>query len=205
MNRLIIIGASGHGRVVADTARLCGYRDIRFLDRNQMTTHCAGYVVAGRDTDFRQFVDDGTDFFAAVGDGFCRRRILEGIWSAGGRTVTLVHPAAVVSEDTVTGTGTVFMAGTVVNSGARTGRGVIVNTSASIDHDCVIGDYCHIAAGAHVCGTADIGEGTWIGAGAVVSNNISICGGCTIGAGAVVVKDITVAGIYIGVPAKRKE
>ena len=82
--------------------------------------------------------------------------------------------------------------------------GCIVNTSSSIDHDCVVGNYCHIAVGAHLAGTVNVGNGTWIGAGAIVSNNVNICGGCMIGAGAVVIKNIDEAGIYIGVPAEKR-
>ena len=69
-------------------------------------------------------------------------------------------------------------------------------------HDCVIGDYVHVAVGAHLCGTVNVGTETWVGAGAIISNNVNICGGCMIGAGAVVIKDIEKEGTYIGVPAK---
>jgi len=96
------------------------------------------------------------------------------------------------------------MAGTVINPEARIGKGCIVNTSSSIDHDCGIGDYVHIAVGAHICGTVQIGNNTWIGAGATISNNIDVCSDCLIGAGAVVVKNITEPGTYIGVPARIK-
>ena len=95
------------------------------------------------------------------------------------------------------------MAGAVINSGARIGTGCIVNTCASVDHDCNVGDYVHIAVGSHLCGTVSMGDETWIGAGAIVSNNISICSECMIGAGAVVVKDIKESGTYVGVPAKK--
>ena len=81
------------------------------------------------------------------------------------------------------------------------GHSVIVNTCASVDHDCAVGDYVHIAVGAHLCGAVRVEKGTWIGAGATVRNNVNICGGCMIGAGAVVVKDITEKGTYKGVPA----
>ena len=95
------------------------------------------------------------------------------------------------------------MAGAVINPGTRLGKGCIINTCSSVDHDCVVSDYAHIAVGAHLCGTVAIGEGTWIGAGATVVNNVSICSDCMIGAGTVVIKNIEISGTYIGVPAKR--
>ena len=77
-----------------------------------------------------------------------------------------------------------------------------MNTCASVDHDCVIGDYVHVSVGSHVAGTVQVGDRTWIGIGSAVSNNLSICNDCMIGAGAVVVKDIDEPGTYVGVPAR---
>ena len=94
------------------------------------------------------------------------------------------------------------MAVAVINSGARIGSGCIINTCSSVDHDCILGDYVHIAVGSHLCGTVIVGSQTWIGAGAIVSNNMSVCSNCMIGAGAVIVKNIEESGIYIGVPAR---
>ena len=98
---------------------------------------------------------------------------------------------------------TVRKTGIEIHPGAVIGDGCIINTCASVDHDCVLEDFVHIAVGAHVAGTVSIGAGTWIGAGATVSNNLQICGGCMIGAGAVVIKSITESGTYVGVPAEK--
>lgn len=197
MNRLIIVGASGHGKVIADIAVKNGYKDIAFLDDNSKILECAGFPVIGKTADVSQL--DG-DKIVAIGDPAIRERIQETI-----PTVTLVHPDAVISRRVTLGEGTVVMAGAVVNSDAVIGNGCIINTGASVDHDCKIADYVHISVGAHVAGTCVIGKRTWVGAGATVSNNVSICEDCMIGAGAVVVKDITRTGTYIGVPAKEKE
>ena len=196
MNKLIIIGASGHGKVVADIAALNGYKDIVFLDDNENIKECAGYPVVGKSAE----APDG-EVFVAVGNAETRKRLLELYKSR--KQPVLIHPNAVVAEGVEIGEGSVAMAGAVINSGARIGKGVIVNTSSSIDHDCVLNDYVHVSVGAHLCGTVEVGEGTWVGAGATVSNNVSICCGCMIGAGAVVIKDINEPGTYVGVPAKK--
>lgn len=193
MNRLIIIGASGHGKVAADIAGLNGYTDIVFLDDNENVKSCGGYKVIGNS----KTVTDG-DVFIAIGNAEVRKRLSEGR-----NVVTLIHPHAVIARDAVIGEGTVVMAGAVINPGARIGRGCIINTCSSVDHDCTVGDYCHVAVGAHLCGTVKTGDCTWIGAGATVSNNVNICGNCTIGAGCVVVKDIAEPGTYVGVPARK--
>lgn len=191
MKRLTIIGASGHGKVVADIAKHCGYDEILFLDDDESLSHCGIYPVIGK-TDKEV---DG-DIIVAIGNAGIRKRIMHGR-----KFVTLIHPDAIIADDVEIGEGTVVMAGVVINSGTRVGRGCIINTSSSIDHDCRVGDYCHISVGAHLCRTVAVEEGTWIGAGATISNNISICGGCMIGAGTVVINSIKEEGTYIGVPA----
>ena len=96
------------------------------------------------------------------------------------------------------------MAGAVINTDTTIGEGCIINTCSSVDHDNRLGDFVHVAVGAHLCGTVEVGRRTWIGAGATVSNNISVCDDCILGAGAVVVKDIKEKGTYIGVPAEKR-
>ena len=194
MNKLIIIGASGHGKVIADIAVKLGYENIAFLDDNKAIKDCAGFPVVGK-TD-EAITMDG-DKVVAIGNAAIRERISKNI-----KTVSLIHPDASISRRVKIGEGTVVMAGAIINSDTVIGAGCIINTGASVDHDCVIDKYCHVAVGAHIAGTCHIGEKTWIGAGATVSNNIDICQETVIGAGTVVVKSIEKQGTYIGVPAE---
>lgn len=198
MRKLVIIGASGHGRVVADIAVKNGYRDIVFLDDDENIHECGGYPIVGKSS-AAQIID--ADVIVGIGVASVRKQIQESISEE--KLITLIHPDAVVARDVVIGAGTVVMAGAVINPGARIGKGCIINTCSSVDHDCEIGDYVHIAVGSHLCGTVTVGEGTWIGAGATVSNNIFVCPDCTVGAGTVIVKNIHLAGTYAGVPARK--
>lgn len=198
LSRLVIVGASGHGKEIADIAKLNGYDDIVFLDDDESVDECAGYPVVGRSSDFSKVEKD---VVIAIGNAKIRSRIQEQYESQGVHLVTLIHPNATVADSAQIGVGSVVMAGAVINPYAKLGKGCIVNTCASVDHDCEVRDYVHVAVGAHLCGTVSIGEYTWVGAGATVSNNISICPECMIGAGAVVVKNIEDAGAYVGVPA----
>lgn len=198
MKQLIIIGASGHGKVVADCAIKNGYENIIFLDDNENVTYCGKYKVAGRSKEAAWIPGD---VIVAIGNAGFRRKIQENIDK--NRLVTLIHPDAVVGDDVEIGSGTIIMAGAVINSGSRIGKGVIVNTSSSVDHDCVIGDFAHISVGAHLAGSVTVDDNSWIGAGAIVNNNLYICSNCMIGSGAVVVKDIKEMGTYVGVPAKK--
>lgn len=198
MDKLAIIGASGHGKVVADIALKNGYKDIIFLDDDPRKLFCGVYPVVGN---ISKIFDINRKCFIAIGNTQVREKIQELILEAGISVVSLIHPNAVIADDAQIGIGTVVMAGAVINSGTIIGKGCIVNTCSSIDHDCKVGSYCHIAVGAHIAGTVEIGNETWIGAGVTVSNNINICSGCTIGAGAVVIHNIENTGTYVGVPA----
>lgn len=195
--KLTIIGASGHGKVVANIAKLNGYDEIEFLDDNEVIKFCGQYHVVGKS---EKAVDLTNDVFVAIGSCQIRQKIMEHLTKQ--NIPILIHPNAIVADDVIIGKGTVIMAGTVINSGTVIGKGCIVNTCSSVDHDCKIGDYVHIAVGAHLCGTVDVGNTTWIGAGAMVRNNIAITDSCIIGLGAVVIKNLDVKGTYIGLPAK---
>ena len=197
LKKLIIIGASGHGKVIADIAVKNDYDNIFFLDDNEEIKECAGFPVIGRTNDAKKMAGDK---IVAIGNAKIREKIQSELDSV----ITLIHPGAIISRRVRIGIGSVVMAGAVINSDVIIGKGCIINTGSSVDHDCRIGNYAHVSVGSHVAGTVEIGDGTWIGAGVTISNNISICSGCLIGAGATVVKDINEAGTYIGVPARKK-
>lgn len=201
MKNLIIIGASGHGKVIADIAVRNGYEDIVFLDDADHIQSCAGFPVIGKASMLSRM--DG-DVIIAIGNASVRERIQESIQNQERvKLVTLIHPNAVISRRVAIGEGSVVMAGAVINSDVLIGKGCIINTGASVDHDCKVGDFAHVSVGAHVAGTCRIWKRTWIGAGAVVSNNVNICGDCVIGAGAVVIRNIEESGTYVGCPARK--
>lgn len=202
MNRgLIIVGASGHGKVVADIAKKLGiYSQISFLD-DDLNKRISGYELLGTIAEYEKWKETH-EFIVAIGNCKIRREIQRKLEKEG-RITTLVHPNAVIGESVLLGAGTVVMANAVINSGSLIGKGVIVNTGSTIDHDCRVGDYVHVAPGCHISGTVCIGEGSWIGVGSCIINNLNICQECVIGAGATVVADIEEGGTYVGVPAKR--
>lgn len=196
---MAIIGASGHGKVIADIAVKNGYKEIVFLDDNPNVQECAGFWVVGTLEDIDKYPD--YDVIVAIGNACIRKKIQKQVGED--RLTILIHPQSVISRRITIGQGTVIMAGAIINSDTKIGEGCIINTGASVDHDCSIGDFVHVSVGVHIAGSVTIGNGTWIGAGATVSNNIEICSECLIGAGAVVVSNIKEKGTYIGVPVKK--
>lgn len=200
---LIIIGASGHGKVVADIAiKLNKWQNIVYLDDNDSISTCLGHQVIGRTADAIKYKDKA-DFFVAIGNNSIRERIYNYLEELGINTIILLHPSAIIGTDVEIGLGTVVMAGTVINSSSHIGKACIINTGSSVDHDNLIGDFVHIAPGVSLAGTVKVGNGSWLGIGSVVSNNLNICSNCKIGAGAVVVRDIIESGTYVGVPIRR--
>ena len=198
--RLIILGASGHGKVAADIAVRTGYDEILFLDDNPEVRECLGWPVAGG---IAQAEALSGDFFVAIGSPKTRETLQNRLEDRGKTVVSLIHPAAVIGAAASIGAGTIVMAGAVINPCAVIGRGCIINTCASVDHDCAIEDFVHVSVGAHIAGTVRIGPRTWIGTGATVINNLSVAADCMIGAGATVVRPITEAGTYMGTPARK--
>lgn len=201
--KLVIVGAGGHGKVVADIAdKMNIYDEIYYLDDCLIGKEIGGKMVISG-VEYAIEHKDDVDAFIAIGNASIRQNIFNRYRGVGVTIPTLIHPNAVIASDVKIGTGTVVMAGTVINSGTEIGQGVIINTCASVDHDNVIGDFVHISVGAHLAGNVSVDHSTWIGIGAVVSNNISIIGNVVIGAGATVVNDIEEEGTYVGVPARR--
>ncbi|MBD7913305.1 acetyltransferase [Clostridium cibarium] len=200
--KLLIIGASGHGKVVLDIAlKLNRWRKIFFLDDNESIKSTMGIDVIGKSRDALKNIND-YDIFIAIGNNEAREKIQMQLEKAGASIPTLVHPNVVLGQNVELGVGTVIMAGVVINSNSKIRRGCIVNTGATIDHDNIIESFVHISPGTHLAGGVSIGEKAWLGTGVVVINNKKIIRECLVGAGAVVVKDINEAGVYVGIPAK---
>lgn len=199
MNKLIIIGAGGHGKVIADIAVKNGYENIGFLD-DCATDNCIGFPVVGTVADAEKFNDGQTDFIIGIGDNAARKRIAEKFevnWTS------LVHPSAEIAFNVTLGTGTAVMAKAVVNSSAVIGNHCIINSASVVEHDNIIDNYVHISPGSVLGGNVHIGEESHIGIGAAVKNNVNICKKSLVGAGGVVVRDIEESGTYIGVPVKK--
>ncbi|MGY3718129.1 acetyltransferase [Sutcliffiella cohnii] len=202
-NKLLIIGASGHGKVVADIAlKMNRWQSISFLDDNESLKFSLGLEVIGKSNEAIRHIND-FDIFVGIGNNAIRKKIQESLEVEGSTIPTLIHPNATLGGQVEIAPGTAVMAGVVINCSTKIGKGCIINTGATVDHDNIIEDFVHISPGVHLAGTVNVGQGSWVGIGSMVSNNINITSNCIVGAGAVVVKDITETGTYVGVPARR--
>ncbi len=188
MRAIGIYGASGHGKVVADIAKLCDYQKIIFIDDAK----------EGLPTleEFQKRYNYPIAW--GIGDNETRRQkapLIE-------HFATLIHPNAVVAESARIGEGSVVMAGAVINPDATVGAHTIINTGAVVEHDCLIGDFVHIAPNCALAGGVQVGDATFIGIGSNVIQNVHIGSEVLVGAGSVVLEDIDNGLIAYGVPAK---
>lgn len=205
MSRLIVIGAGGHGKVVADCAQaIAKDTEIVFLDeRYPQITQLGPWPIVGSTQNLAKYIVDDCAFFVAIGGNLVRQNVTESILQQHSLPLaTLVHPSATISPHAAIGDGTLVCANAVINPMAKVGRGCIINTAATVDHDNQIGDYCHISVGSHLAGTVCIGSGSFIGIGSVISNNLTVGENCTVGAGATVITDILDNQTVVGTPAK---
>lgn len=198
---VVIIGAGGHAKVIADIIEKSGDKIIGFLDDDNSKKEVYGYKVIGKINDCHKFVSEDTYFIIAIGNNYLRKKIHDEYKL---KLYTAIHPTAVIARGVTIGAGTAIMANVCINADATIGGNCIINTGAIIEHDNIINDYVHVSPNATLAGTVTVGELTHIGAGATVINNKNITAETIIGAGAVVVKDIKEKGTYIGVPAKLK-
>lgn len=208
MSRLVIVGAGGHGKVCADVATLMGnWDEIVFVDQKYPEINSCGAwpVIAASLEDLKNSGDPGSSFFVAIGDNHIRDKVHAALTELGYEPVTLIHPNAVVANDTQIGIGTVVCAGAVVNIGAKIGDCCIINTGATVDHDCLVGNAVHISPGANLAGEVTVGDYSWLGTGVSTKQVLSIGSNVVIGVGAAVVHDCIEPGKYAGVPAKRFE
>ena len=202
--RLLIVGAGGHGRVVADTAALTrAFQEIAFVERGPAgPAEIDGFpCVYGEPTGGR-FAPHEWDFIVGIGDNRRREAVQGRMVESGYRAVSLVHPTAYVSPRARLGAGSVVFAACVVQTGVMIGDGVIINNRASVDHDCVLGSFAHLAPGAVLAGDVRIGPRSMIGVGASIRHGKVVGEDVMVGAGAAVVSDLAAGGIYVGVPAR---
>ncbi len=201
--KVVIIGAGGHAKVIADIIIKSGDEVLAILDDNEkiigsQIINELNIKVSGKVADCINYKN--AEFVIAIGSNKIRKDISQ---KYDLKYYTAIHPSATIGLDAKIGEGTVVMPGAIINSGAVIGKHCIINTSSVIEHDCKLEDFVHISPNSTLAGKVTIGECTQIGVGACVKNNIVIGENSLIGAGAVVVKDILEPGTYIGIPARK--
>jgi len=206
--KIVIIGASGHGKVAFDALSTDTNFEIKgFIDDNykDLEKSLLGVPILG-DTNYllKELVNEIEGVFVAIGNNNIRKTMSEKL-ATKFELVNAIHSKSIISKHTKLGKGILIVAGVVINSSSTISDGAIINTGATVDHDNFIGEYSHIAPGAHLAGKVKIGSLSFIGMGTSVIQNIEIGSNTTVGAGSVVVSDLPDNCLAYGVPAKIKK
>ncbi|WP_422006218.1 acetyltransferase [Roseivirga pacifica] len=192
---MILIGASGHAKVIIDILEKSDVKVDYLVDANPDIKELVGYRVLNE----RGYVPlSEAEHIISIGANPIRKKLAEQFEVPYGWAI---HPDAILGDDVTVGQGTVIMAGAIVNPSTQIGNHCIINTAASVDHDCEVHDYVHISPNATLCGGITVGEGTQVGAGATIIPGIKIGKWATVGAGAVVIKDVPDYATVVGNPA----
>ena len=203
MLRVAVVGAGGHGKVVADALLVAGQSEfVGFLDDDEASwgSTVLGFPVRGPVVKWSARAADGLAL--GVGNNSRRCRVFQQLVASGVSLITVVHPRAVMGRGVRLGQGVVALANVVVNCDSLIGDNVILNTACSIDHDNAVAAHAHLAPGARTAGGVRIGEGAFVGMGAVILPNVSIGDWAIVAAGAVVTRDVKDGATVVGVPAR---
>ena len=204
--KIVIWGAAGHAKVVADILRQTGFDVVGFLDDTNPDRRgepFCGATVLGDANQLQKIYESGVrKAIVAFGDNMRRLAAGELLEERGFELITAIHPSAVIARDALVGSGSMVAAGAVVGPGAVIGRCAILNTAATVNHDCTIADGAHIGPGAHIAGHVQVGRCAWIGIGVTIIDRKRIGAWSIVGAGAVVIEDVPDRVSVAGVPAR---
>ena len=201
---LAILGASGHGKVIADTATLDPKWDkISFFDDVwPFIPDGLPWPVIGNTNKLLETLDQFSGVVIGIGSNIIREQKHNLLVKHGALIVSVIHPQAFISPFANIGEGSVVFAQAVINIHAEIGRGCIVNSGATVDHDCKLSDFVHICPGSHLSGMVVVGERSWVGIGSSVKQCMTIGSNVVVGAGSSVVKPIVDNQVVVGVPAR---
>lgn len=203
VNKCAILGASGHGKVVAEIAELNGFGCIEFYDDKWPSiTELENWKVVGDSNALLGNIAAYSQIVVAIGNNSIRFQKYLSLKRAGACQEALVHPNAVVSKYASVDFGCVVFAGAVVNPFAKIGESCILNTGSVVEHDCHLGDGVHISPNASLAGGVTVSAGAWIGLGATVNQLLEVGQNAVVGAGATAVENVPKDAVVVGTPAK---
>ncbi len=202
---MILIGYSGHGYVAAGILKAMGKPAVFYCDNEEKKINPFGLTFLGNEgSELAQDKLKNEKFFISIGENSIRKRIFDQLALASFLPINIIHPSAIIDQTSaIAKNGIMIAAGVCINPLVKVGNGVICNTGCIIEHECIIGDFCHVAPGAVLCGNVTLGNNSFIGAGSVIKQGISIGKNVIIGAGSVVIKNVADNETVAGNPSRK--
>ncbi len=179
MKKLLIIGAGGHGRSVAESVLLKNeFELVGFLDdawpKNKLIW---SYLIHGDISNLEQYRALADWVMVAIGNNKLRAELSYKLIQAGFSLATVVHPTAIVSPSAVVGDGAAIMAGAIIGTESTLGLGVIVNSGANVDHHCNVANFGHLGVNACMAGGSSLEEAAWLQAGSALGYGVTVSAG----------------------------
>ena len=201
--KIILVGYSGHGLVVADTAlennlNIIGYTEKSIIEANPFMLEYFGNEL---NQDFKGW-DLDVSFIVGIGDNLLREKIYKQILKNGKKVISVINSSSAISSFAAIGDGVFVNRNVTVNAFAKIGSNVILNTGCIVEHECEIHDNVHIAPGAVLAGNVKVGSGSFIGANSVIKQGVEIGDDVIIGAGSVIIKNISSNTKIVGNPGR---
>ena len=201
MTKLAVMGSSGHGKVVADLAELCGYEVVFFDDAYPEKQKIEHYNIEGTFSDLLKSQHIYPKAIIAIGNNKIRKGLSQVLIHNSFILPSLIHPSSVVSNYAKIESGSVIFAGSVINAFAQVGNNCIINTGAIVEHDCVLGNGAHLSPNVALGGGSILGDCAWLGIGTVTCQLIQIGENSIIGANSTVINNIPADVTAFGTPA----
>lgn len=205
--KLVIFGAMGHARVIADAARSSGkFNVLGFIEQDDAQDVDVGVPILARQSELPAVIaaHPGVQGIVGIGDNRIRLKLTRMLCDQHRdfAFATVVHPTAVIASGVRVGVGSFIAASATLNCGVNVGSHAVINTSASVDHDCTVGDFGFVGPGAALAGSVTLGSNVFVGTGAVIIPNIQVGDDALIGAGSVVIRQVLPGSRVAGNPAK---
>lgn len=204
MEKIVIIGYSGHSYGVIDILRQRGYSIAGYIDRVEkaINPYTIKFIGSENDPDSIKVLQESL-FIVTIGDCKVRSNIYRTLIKCNYSSLNAIHPNSNICINVSIGSGNMIMAGVVINAFSKIGNAVIINSGAIVEHECTIGDYSHIAPGAVLAGNVNVGVRSFIGANSVIKEGVKIGDDVIIGAGSVVIRDVLCGEKVAGNPARK--
>lgn len=197
MNKVILIGYSGHAYVVCDILLLSDYIIVGYSDKEEKTVNPFELTYLGKESSVN-FTEEMTAF-VAIGNNTIRKKVVDDLSV---ELINVIHPTAVIASKVDLSTGILISSNTTINTLAKIGNGAIINTGAIIEHECVIGDFAHIAPGAVLAGNVQVGNRSFIGANSAIKEGVIIGNDVIVGVGSVILNDVPDGVTIVGNPGR---
>ena len=202
MINFILIGDSGHGKVIEDCIVAANGKVIAKLDDKYTNLFQEGPYLKGPISSINGLIEENTKVIISIGHNLIRKKIVDRLQLEENMYGIVIHPSAIISPSTIIKNGTVIMPNVVINADSIIGNHVILNTGSIVEHDCKVSNYAHISPGAVLTGGATVGIGTHVGAKSSVNPLVNIGQWSIIGAGSAVIRDVPNNVTAVGIPTK---